>query len=62
MKKEKKVKSSGLFKATDPKKFKQLFNDQAPFYDELCEGESVKLDPKSKHTQNWLDHNYIIKL
>ena len=62
MKKDKKEKSSGLFKASDPKKFKELFNESAPFYKELSKGESVKLDPKSKHTISWLDHNYIIQL
>jgi len=61
MKNDKKETSSGKYKAVNLKNFKQTFNDQCPFYKELCAGEAVKLDPNCKHTKYWLEYSHITK-
>ena len=49
------------YKAADPKKFKESYTDVVPFYDELCKGESVKVDKNDEQLKVWLNNNIIIK-
>ena len=54
-------KSTGKYKAVNPKEFALTYNSAIPKYEELSSGESVNLDPKNKHTKNLLDNKIIIK-
>jgi len=57
----KEVKVVTKYKATDPKRFKESYTNIVPFYEELCKGESVVLDTKSKIFKKWLNNNIITK-
>jgi len=63
MAKEKKEakKVSNKYKAFDPKSFKSNYTDIVPYYKELSEGESVKVDLKNKQVINWLKNKIIVK-
>mgnify|MGYP003637526990 FL=1 len=56
MAKEKKdtKKVSKNYKASNPKTFQSNYTDIVPYYKELSEGESVKVDLKNKHVENWI--------
>lgn len=64
VKKETKTASSSKkYKAVDPLKFKEMYTNVVPFYDELSDGESVVFKPKGsyqdKFFETWLNNNII---
>tara|TARA_R110002020_G_scaffold472472_1_gene700612 strand:- start:34690 stop:34884 length:195 start_codon:yes stop_codon:yes gene_type:complete len=63
MAKEKKdtKKVSKNYKASNPKTFQSNYTDIVPYYKELSEGESVKVDLKNKHVENWIKNKIIVK-
>jgi len=49
------------YKATDPKKLAASFTSDAPYYDDLSNGESISVDLKNKHVQSWIQNKIIVK-
>ena len=58
---DKKEKTSNKYKAVDPAKFAEWYNDSAPNYEKLCKGESVSLDQGNSTVKEWIKNNIIIK-
>tara|TARA_R100000700_G_C3163349_1_gene138927 strand:+ start:939 stop:1133 length:195 start_codon:yes stop_codon:yes gene_type:complete len=59
VKKESKVVEK--YKASDPKRFKESYNEAVPFYDELSKGKSVVVDTNDKQIKSWLNNKILIK-
>ena len=61
MAKEEKKASSDTYKAVNPKQFKEWYGEDTPYYKDLSEGKSTKLDMKLPCVQDWLNNKIIVK-
>ena len=57
----KKTQKTNSYKAADPVLFASSHTDVVPYYKELSEGESVKVDLKNKHVIGWIANKIIVK-
>jgi len=56
-----KPKKDNMYKAFNAKKFSASYTDVAPYYDQLCSGESVAVDLKDEQVKMWLANKIIVK-
>ncbi|QDP64305.1 MAG: hypothetical protein Unbinned4139contig1000_18 [Prokaryotic dsDNA virus sp.] len=54
-------KASTKYKATDPVRFSEMYNNNFPEYKSLSDGKSVSLNKNNKQVKDWLNNNIIVK-
>ena len=54
-------KTSSKYRATDLKRFTEMYNDSFPEYKNLCDGKAVSLNTTDKKVKDWLNNNIIVK-
>ena len=50
-----------MYKAVDPAKFKEWYGKETPYFKDLSEGKSAKLDLSMPAVKDWLENKIIVK-
>ena len=54
-------KATNMYKAVDPAKFKEWYGKETPYFKDLSEGKSAKLDLSMPAVKDWLENKIIVK-